>query len=53
MKIYKDLTHHWSKDYLLRDNSGKLLFKGSKLGCKTYIKLSKVKVKCRNYVQNR
>ena len=39
MRIYKDLTTMSSPDYLLRDNDGKLLFKGSKLGCKNYIKL--------------
>ena len=41
MKIFKDLTTMSSPDYLLRDNDGKLLFKGSKLGCKNYIKLQK------------
>ena len=40
-KLFKDLTTMSSPDYLLRDNDGKLLFKGSKLGCKNYIKLQK------------
>jgi hypothetical protein len=34
MKIYKDLTTMSSPDYLLRNDNGKLLFKGSKSECK-------------------
>ena len=42
MKIYKDLTHHWSPDYLLRDNDGKLLLKASKSECEEEMKAIKL-----------
>ena len=42
MKIYKDLTHHWSPDYLLRDDNGKLLLKASKSECEEEMKAIKL-----------